>query len=76
VFDRVVSNSSILAGKPRIKGTRISVEFILELVASEASREDIVKARPHASPSDTARAPDCAGDVSDDIIAPTVEVSG
>ena len=33
MFDRVVSNPAILGGKPVIKGTRISVELILEWIA-------------------------------------------
>ena len=40
-------NPLILGGKPCIKGTRISVEFILELIMSGASIADIVKAYPH-----------------------------
>ena len=43
MFTRIVSNPAILGGKPYIKGTRISVEMILEWVASGASRDDIVK---------------------------------
>jgi uncharacterized protein (DUF433 family) len=46
-FTQIVSNPEILGGKPCIKGTRISVEFILELVASGGSVDDIVKAYPH-----------------------------
>lgn len=42
----IVSDAVVLGGKPRIRGTRISVEFILELVASGASRDDIVRAYP------------------------------
>ena len=38
MFDRIVCNSAILGGKPCVKGTRISVEFLLELVASGAAR--------------------------------------
>lgn len=44
MFDRIVSDQEILGGKPIIRGTRISVEFILELVASGASMSDIVQA--------------------------------
>ena len=52
MFDHIVSNPAILGGKPCIKGTRISVEFILELVASGASRDDIIKAYPHLTAED------------------------
>jgi uncharacterized protein (DUF433 family) len=46
-FANIEANPEILGGKPCIKGTRISVEFILELVASGGSIDDIVKAFPH-----------------------------
>ena len=46
-FQYITTNPKILGGKPIIKGTRISVEFILELVASGGSVKDIVKTYPH-----------------------------
>jgi uncharacterized protein (DUF433 family) len=46
-FENIVSNPAILGGKPIIAGTRISVEFILELLESGASVKDIVEAYPH-----------------------------
>lgn len=48
-FQHITTNPQILGGKPIIKGTRISVEFILELVASGASVGDIVRTYPHLS---------------------------
>jgi uncharacterized protein (DUF433 family) len=48
-FQHIEANPAVLGGKPCIKGTRISVEFILELVASGASIDDIVKNYPHLS---------------------------
>ena len=48
-FPHIGANPEILGGKPCIKGTRISVEFILELIASGASVQDILKAYPHLS---------------------------
>jgi uncharacterized protein (DUF433 family) len=52
MFERIVCNANVLGGKPCLKGTRISVEFLLELVASGASRDDIVRSYPHLSPED------------------------
>jgi uncharacterized protein (DUF433 family) len=48
--DWIVANPEILAGKPCLKGTRISVEFILELLASGATREEILRAYPQIPP--------------------------
>ena len=56
MFDRIVSHPEILGGKPIVKGTRISVEFILELSASGASRDQIVAAYPHLSSDDVEQA--------------------
>ena len=44
--NRIETNPEVLAGKPIIKGTRISVEFILELLASGWSEEEILKNYP------------------------------
>jgi uncharacterized protein (DUF433 family) len=43
----IASDPGILGGKPCIKGTRISVELVLELLASGANRDDILRAYPH-----------------------------
>ncbi|MGE0084574.1 MAG: DUF433 domain-containing protein [Desulfococcaceae bacterium] len=42
----------MLGGKPVIKGTRISVEFILELLASDVSETEILQDYPHLSKED------------------------
>lgn len=56
MFDRIQSDSAILGGKPVIKGTRISVEMILEWLGSGASREDIIARHPHLTADDIAQA--------------------
>jgi uncharacterized protein (DUF433 family) len=43
---RIRTDPSILGGKPCIRGTRISVEFILELLAGGASHQEILGAYP------------------------------
>lgn len=40
---RIVSDPKILDGKPIIKGARISVEFVLELLRSDMSFDEILE---------------------------------
>lgn len=56
MFDRITSDPAILAGKPCVRGTRISVEFILELVASGAAPADVVRKHPQLTPDDVEQA--------------------
>jgi uncharacterized protein (DUF433 family) len=42
--DLIVSSPGVLGGKPCIKGTRLSVEFVLELLAGGASRSEATAA--------------------------------
>jgi uncharacterized protein (DUF433 family) len=48
--DWITSDPEILSGKPCIRGTRISVEFVLELLASGATQVEILKTYPHIPP--------------------------
>jgi len=49
---KIVIDSEVLSGKPIIDGTRISVEFVLELLSSGMSIDDILKEYPHLSRED------------------------
>jgi uncharacterized protein (DUF433 family) len=40
--ERIVVDPKLLAGKPVIRGTRLAVEFILELLAAGQSESDIL----------------------------------
>lgn len=42
----IAYNPEILSGKPHIVGTRLSIEFILELVASGATKDEMLKTYP------------------------------
>lgn len=46
MFTHIAYNPDILSGKPHIAGTRLSVEFILELFAGGATRDEVLKAYP------------------------------
>ena len=50
MFTLITADPEVLGGKPCIKGTRLSVEFILELFASGATRDEILAAYPQLSP--------------------------
>ena len=56
MFTRIVSDPAVLGGKPCIKGTRISVEFVLELFATGAIHEEILRAYPQLTSEDTTEA--------------------
>ncbi|MGQ9645413.1 MAG: DUF433 domain-containing protein [Thermodesulfobacteriota bacterium] len=43
----IVSDPAVMMGKPVIKGTRITVELILEKLAAGESIEQILQAYPH-----------------------------
>jgi uncharacterized protein (DUF433 family) len=42
LLDRIVLNPNIMVGKPVIRGTRLTVDFILNLLAHGASENDIL----------------------------------
>ena len=51
-MEQITVAPRILGGKPIIKGTRLSVEFILNLLASYVSEEEILEDYQHITKSD------------------------
>ncbi len=51
---RIVIDPGVLAGKPIVKGTRLSVEFILELLANGWTVETILENYPQLKREDIA----------------------
>ncbi len=45
-IDKIISDSTILLGKPVIKGTRISVELIIRKLSEGMKTADILEAYP------------------------------
>lgn len=50
--DRIVVDSKILVGKPVIRGTRIAVEFVVELLAEGWTHEQLLENYPQLTPDD------------------------
>lgn len=51
-MSKIVSNPEILGGKPIVRGTRLSVDFILNLLASGVSEKDILDDYQHLTVDD------------------------
>ena len=50
--ERIVIDPSILVGKPVVRGTRISVEFVIDLLARGWSVEQVLQEYDHLQPED------------------------
>ena len=48
--DLIVANPQLLDGKPCVRGTRLSVEFLLELAAAGATQQQILADYPQLTP--------------------------
>ena len=49
---RISADPAVMMGKPCIKGTRITVEFILRKLGAGRSLTDLIEAYPHLSEDD------------------------
>lgn len=47
--DQITVDPNVLVGKPVIRGTRIAVEFLLELLAERWTHEEILRNYPQLS---------------------------
>ncbi len=52
LLNRITFNKDVLCGKPLIRGLRISVEMILELLARGATEEEILQDYPQLEADD------------------------
>jgi len=48
--DHIISDSEILVGKPVVKGTRLSVDLILDRLADGWTAEDLFESYPRLTP--------------------------
>lgn len=61
--DHIHSDPCVLGGKPVVRGTRISVELILEYLADGASIPDVLAAYAHVTEADVRAALSFAHDM-------------
>lgn len=75
-FERIVSKPNILGGKPCIRGTRISIEFLLELLASGGSQGNILTQYPQLTAADIEQALRYAARFLQNEVVVTAEIKG
>jgi uncharacterized protein (DUF433 family) len=50
--DRIVLDAQVLVGKPTVRGTRIAVELIIDLLAQGWTQEQLLDSYPSLTPDD------------------------
>jgi uncharacterized protein (DUF433 family) len=58
--DRITADPKILVGKPVVKGTRIAVEFVVDLLAAGWTHEQILDNYPNLTADDIRACLACA----------------
>lgn len=48
--EHIHADPKVAAGKPVVRGTRLAVDFLLELFAKGWTREQVLEAYPHLKP--------------------------
>ncbi|MGO8900997.1 MAG: DUF433 domain-containing protein [Isosphaeraceae bacterium] len=61
--DRIILDPKVLVGKPVIRGTRIAVEFVVDLLGRGWTTEEILREYDHLTPEDIQACLAYAGDV-------------
>ena len=74
-FDRITFDPNILGGKACIRGMRISVSLIVNLVANGMAAEEILADYPDLEQEDITQALRYAAWVSDDLFIPATETA-
>lgn len=52
LLERIISDARVMVGKPVIAGTRLTVEYILGLLAHGATIEEVIEEYPGLTPDD------------------------
>jgi uncharacterized protein (DUF433 family) len=60
--ERIVMNPRIMAGKPTVKGTRITVEMILRKLGAGMTQDEVLQDHPHLTLEDIRAAQAFAAD--------------
>jgi len=69
-FDRITFNPNMMGGKACIRGMRVTVSLVLNLVANGMSIEEILAAYPYLEPDDVRQALQYAAWLTEETVHP------
>lgn len=69
-FDRISFDPNVMGGRACIRGMRITVSLIVNLVANDMSSEEILEAYPYLEPNDIRQAIHYAAWLAEESIHP------
>ena len=69
-LDRIVTDPKVCLGKPTIRGTRITVDFVLRLLGDGLSAQEIVRDYPELCAEDVKQAAKYAAWLASEQLAP------
>jgi uncharacterized protein (DUF433 family) len=67
-LDRIASDPAVCGGRPCIKGTRMRVRDVLDLLAAGASRQEILDDYPYIKDEDITAALEYAAQQTDHVV--------
>ena len=74
-FDRITFDPSVMGGRACIRGMRITVSLVVNLVANGMSTEEIIKDYPYLEPEDIRQALQYAAWLAEETIHPLEQAS-
>ena len=70
-FDRITFDPEVMGGRACIRGMRIAVSLIVNLVANDMGAEEIIESYPYLEPEDIQQALHYAAWLAEDAIQPS-----
>ncbi len=67
-FERITFDSNVMGGRATIRGMRVTVSLIVNLVANGMSSEEIIEAYPYLEPEDLQQALQYAAWLAEDSV--------
>jgi uncharacterized protein (DUF433 family) len=74
-FDRITFDPNVMGGRACIRGMRVTVSLVLNLVAQGMSVAEIIEAYPYLEPDDVRQSLHYAAWLADESIQPTGAVT-